>query len=214
MHAELQDGPLGHLWTLRRQLVRVVVHRGVGLRGWVEGRLQVYDKHLNMVLREATETYVRASGACADARWRRRTVGQLLIRGSCVVSIGPLLESSKGRPQQGTGARAAFRGRAALVDASGEAPAQMALAAAAAGGGDDDVIDEAPPPSPRSAGGAAVVSSRPPQAVADELGDGDGDDEEEDGGDDGWDASEHLEHFEEHYRGDGAPDASEAFGPD
>ena len=158
---ELSQGPLKLMWTLRRKLVRVVVHRGAGLRAILEGRLQLYDKNLNMVLREVTEHYVHApagcggssvdaaasggsssagnggcssgDGAAIQARWRLRTADQLLVRGACVVSVSRLFDQRRARPVfPSHAARRAFWARAVLADGSGEADGTAAAAAAAA----------------------------------------------------------------------------------
>ena len=49
------------LWALRSKRVRLVVHRGSALRGIVEGRLQLHDKHMNVVLRDVHERYVHVA---------------------------------------------------------------------------------------------------------------------------------------------------------
>ena len=219
MHDELSQGVLAVLWALRKQHVRVLVHRGDGLRGIVEGRLQVYDKHLNLVLRNATEHFLHctvaastgvasssssgggsgANGApgssAATASWRRRSVAQLLIRGDGVVSVCKRPDACRKLP---TAARAAFRARAVLADPRGEAPAEVAAAAAAAAG--DDKLEE------DDDEGAAMVATDPADDDAVEY---TGEEEDDDDDDEDWDDSEHLVHFAEHYCGDARGEASE-----
>jgi small nuclear ribonucleoprotein (snRNP)-like protein len=74
------EGPLGAagLGNWRWRLVRVVVRRQYGVRGWYEGRLTAYDRHWNMLLTDVTEQAVAghcppptAGGAAAHVRPRR-----------------------------------------------------------------------------------------------------------------------------------------------
>ena len=220
MHDELSQGVLGVLSGLKKQLVRVVVHRGDGLRGIVEGRLQVYDKFLNLVLRDAVERYVpyssQASGASGSTSthandwtatkdtsgqgcWRKRMVAQLLIRGDGVMSVCKRPDERHDMP---AAARAAFRARAVLVDAKGDAPAYSAAAAAAASGDDGPDMEEAA--EAPAAHGAAVAFA----ATEDDDGDEDDDEEGDDYAED-WDGAEHMEHLEEHYCGDAMEDGSQ-----
>jgi small nuclear ribonucleoprotein (snRNP)-like protein len=57
--ASFEDGPLSVLKALRRQRVRVVVRRQFGLRGVVEGQLEVFDRHWNLVLTQVVERWVQ-----------------------------------------------------------------------------------------------------------------------------------------------------------
>lgn len=117
---QLNEGPLGLLRRLRHTLVRVVVHRGCCLRGWVEGTLQVSDCGDNVVLRDAIETYVPLRDPLAA--WTTRRVPQLLVRGQYVLSIAavPAVQPSDA-------ALEAMRARTVLRDPKGEASAADAL---------------------------------------------------------------------------------------
>ena len=55
-----QEGPLSMLKKLNRQKqrVRVVVRRQFGVRSVCEGQLQLFDRHLNLVLSRVTESAV------------------------------------------------------------------------------------------------------------------------------------------------------------
>jgi small nuclear ribonucleoprotein (snRNP)-like protein len=132
------------LWALRHKRVRVVVHRGSGVRGIVEGRLQLHDKYMNMVLRDARERYVHVGppsstdaatsapgGGAVVSCWRRRRLELVLIRGECVVSVIAAAPTNPSAPNWPTTvrSRAAFRGRAVLHDIRGDAPASAATAA-------------------------------------------------------------------------------------
>ncbi len=61
--ASFADGPLRQLREMRRQRVRVVVRRQYGLRGCVEGKLELFDRHWNMVLTRARERWVQLEWA-------------------------------------------------------------------------------------------------------------------------------------------------------
>lgn len=54
-----EKGPLSVLYTclMQRQRVRVVIRYVNGIRGTVTGYLVAFDKHLNMILRDADEVY-------------------------------------------------------------------------------------------------------------------------------------------------------------
>jgi small nuclear ribonucleoprotein (snRNP)-like protein len=136
-HQSLAAGPLDALSALRRKRVRVVVHRNTGVRGWIDGRLTLFDKHLNMVLRDAAEHYVHIADSQVPpqippaqpvACWRTRRIPQLLVRGESVMSIGgaPAKGLTIGLP---AAAREALLGRAVLHDPSGELPREVAMAA-------------------------------------------------------------------------------------
>ena len=57
------EGPLCLLRKLHHRPVRVLVRRQFGLRGWCEGQLQLFDRHMNLVLLEAVEHFVQADAA-------------------------------------------------------------------------------------------------------------------------------------------------------
>ena len=96
------DGASGMLRKLRQRRVRVIVSREDGVRGWMEGRLELYDAHLNLVLRDVREEFVElsqvdAGATCASGSvggapcvWRSRRLAQLLLRGDSVVSVSAL----------------------------------------------------------------------------------------------------------------------------
>eukprot|EP00966_Prymnesium_polylepis_P195589 4533777-Prymnesium_polylepis.1 len=116
------DGPLNLLKRLantrinRGRQVRVVVRRQFGVRSICQGELQLFDRHLNLVLLHATESAVvqpqgprpAPGGRWPRAQWERRAIGQLLVRGDCVVSISAPL-----RQPQPEAAVTAFRRLAA-----------------------------------------------------------------------------------------------------
>jgi len=93
---------MGVLRRLRRQRIRVVVCRASGLCSWIDGWLELFDCHLNLVLREAREECIgvpRGNGTSssrlaaqgynqATARWRCRSLAQVLLNGEDVVSLG------------------------------------------------------------------------------------------------------------------------------
>jgi len=90
------EGPVGMLRALKRQRVRVVIRRQFGLRSLCEGELQLFDRHFNLVLLHATESAVmlqppHSSSTDGEswphAMWERRAIGQILVRGDCVVSV-------------------------------------------------------------------------------------------------------------------------------
>ena len=100
-------GPLSLLRQLHRQRVRVILRRRHGLRGWCEGLVQLYDRHLNLLLGEATE-HVAAFANAEDNepawRWVQRTASQLFVRGDCIVSVC----SAANLPECGLGAGADY----------------------------------------------------------------------------------------------------------
>ncbi|KAL1524259.1 hypothetical protein AB1Y20_019162 [Prymnesium parvum] len=101
-----KEGPLSMLRALQRQHVRVVVRRQHGVRSVCEGRLALFDRHLNLVLLRVTESAViqpepirqDESTPWPEAIWERRSIGQLLIRGDCVVCISAALKAPQPGP--------------------------------------------------------------------------------------------------------------------
>lgn len=57
--ASFDDGPMSALCVLRGQRVRVICRRHFGLRSIAEGRLEVFDRHWNLMLRRAVENVTR-----------------------------------------------------------------------------------------------------------------------------------------------------------
>jgi small nuclear ribonucleoprotein (snRNP)-like protein len=105
-------GPLSVLFNLQRQRVRVLIRYVNAIRGTVTGTLVAFDKHMNMILRDAEEVYTprpvdeepksnveneldrrrRALQECngkSMSSWcvRRRNMKQLLVRGDSVVLV-------------------------------------------------------------------------------------------------------------------------------
>jgi small nuclear ribonucleoprotein (snRNP)-like protein len=114
------DGPMSLLRSLAHQRVRVVVNGNDGLRGWMEGKLELADPQLNLVLRNVTEHYMhceserRVDGSGEEGggtTWRSRSVGQILLRGDSVVSVCALASTT---PES----RANFRSMAASSEAT------------------------------------------------------------------------------------------------
>ena len=95
------DGVSVMLRKLRQRRVRVIVSREDGVRGMMEGRLELYDAHLNLVLRDVREEFVElslggagatcaSSGGGAPCVWRSRRLAHVLLRGDSVVSVSAL----------------------------------------------------------------------------------------------------------------------------
>jgi len=95
------DGVSVMLRKLRQRRVRVIVSREDGVRGMMEGRLELYDAHLNLVLRDVREEFVElslggagatcaSSGGGAPCVWRSRRLAHVLLRGDSVVSVSTL----------------------------------------------------------------------------------------------------------------------------
>ena len=129
------------LWKLRRRHVRVIVHRRGVLRGIITGRLELHDRHLNIVLRDAHERFIPVDGAVSSSApsqasasstealstwcWRHRSIALLLIRGETVVSVCATKPGSELDLPATSEARTAFRQRAVVWDPSGELPCDM-----------------------------------------------------------------------------------------
>ena len=80
------------------------------MRSVCEGDLELFDRHWNLVLRKATESAVvqplpalrPATGELwPRAKWEHRHMGQMLVRGDCVVSVSAA--PRKPPPAQGRG---------------------------------------------------------------------------------------------------------------
>lgn len=69
-----KDGPISLLRRLHHRPVRVVVRRQYGVRGWCEGQLQLFDRHMNLVLLEVTEHFVLPAeeDGCEHDGWQQR----------------------------------------------------------------------------------------------------------------------------------------------
>eukprot|EP00501_MAST-03F_sp_TOSAG23-6_P000528 GSMAST32.ASY1.ANO1.548.1 assembled CDS len=92
------------------------------------GTFMAFDKNLNIVLGDCEERRQRRSGNNDDVRVERRSLGMILLRGDCVVSLnveGP--PPSTGRKKRvarvGTGIGVAA-GRGKVISSSGAAPPQ------------------------------------------------------------------------------------------
>ncbi len=107
----VQGGPLACLKHFRKQRVRIVIRYVNAIRGELSGILVAFDKHMNMILRDAEEIYSKrpvdrdmsnvemeltrrgmlAEGnfVCADGKWhgKKRRMKHLMVRGDNVVSI-------------------------------------------------------------------------------------------------------------------------------
>ena len=65
-----REGPTSLLRRLQNRAVRVVVRRQHGLRAVCEGKLKLFDRHLNLVLGSASEEAVlQRSRSPEEARW-------------------------------------------------------------------------------------------------------------------------------------------------
>lgn len=124
------DASLGILRKWKHQRVRVLIRRKHGLRGWYEGRLQLFDKHWNMLLLEVTEHSVEirsdfwphlrvdalepplnaAEGLESLACWKQQHIKQLFLSGDSIISLCPLPQLGSWPPPK---ARAAFQSVAA-----------------------------------------------------------------------------------------------------
>jgi small nuclear ribonucleoprotein (snRNP)-like protein len=107
----VQGGPLARLQHFRKQRVRIVVRYVNAIRGELSGILVAFDKHMNMILRDAEEIYsmrpvdrdlsnveieltrrgklAEGNVVCADGKWhgKKRRMKHLMVRGDNVVSI-------------------------------------------------------------------------------------------------------------------------------
>ena len=109
---DYEKGPLSLLYRMQRQRIRVVIRYVNAIRGTVTGTLLAFDKHMNMILRDAEEVYsprplhrellsnvemelARRQNALKECRgegtegWaiRQRSMKQILIRGDNVVLV-------------------------------------------------------------------------------------------------------------------------------
>ena len=107
----VQGGPLSRLQCFRKQRVRIVIRYVNAIRGELYGILVAFDKHMNMILRDAEEIYsmrpvdrelsnvemeldrrrqlADENCLCTDGTWygKKRRMKHLLVRGDNVVSI-------------------------------------------------------------------------------------------------------------------------------
>ena len=93
-----KGGPMAWILTFikRRQPVRVVTrHRRGGQRGVAIGRIVAFDKHMNLVLQDVTETYTvrkmvykeRIDAMRPVLETRTRSIANCLLTGRSIVSI-------------------------------------------------------------------------------------------------------------------------------
>lgn len=106
------EGPLALLKRLfaRGCRVRVMVLGARGVRGTVAGRLLAFDKHVNVVLADAEETFLRRewrrdkSGGGAEKRevtaLRTRRMSRVLLRGDSVVALCEEPAAGRQKPRQ------------------------------------------------------------------------------------------------------------------
>ena len=147
-------GPLSLLRKLRHRRVRIVALRPHGAIGWIEGRLELFDRHLNLVVRHVTERYLESSEGDAEAQgggrqdtrqpprsgWQRRSSPLVLLRGESVVSVCEL-RSSNARPR--TGPREAAEAAEATEATEAAEGAEATVASAATEGGVAPGVDAA-----------------------------------------------------------------------
>ena len=104
MANKLKEGPLSLLAECYRtqQRVKVVTRHISGVRGWCTGRLQGFDKYINLVLKDVEEQYtvlVSANRTIVGKdgkeklrqgrrqEHRKRKLGQIFVLGSAVVTV-------------------------------------------------------------------------------------------------------------------------------
>jgi len=114
--AEFQQGPLAllHRCYKNHQQVRVTTRHDRGIRGIATGTLVAFDKHFNLVLKNAEETYTvllrvqrqTQKGTERSARRqerRHRKMKQVFIAGNCIVLVSTIEGSiAEGTPQRHT----------------------------------------------------------------------------------------------------------------
>lgn len=110
-----QEGPYSVLFRAfqMRHRVRVVVRYANGIRGTLTGSLLAFDKHFNLILRDAQELYswplhdTTESGVFAELQRRRqgvhkrRKMKQILVRGDSVVLVYKADQEQTAWPQNG-----------------------------------------------------------------------------------------------------------------
>lgn len=102
--ARVSESPLKLLKVFQESLqrVRIVIRRKGCVRGSIDAYIKAFDRHFNMLLSDADETYItnrhrkrklsRGTFLCNDNVLRRH-LPQLLVRGDNVVSVFPLPRS-------------------------------------------------------------------------------------------------------------------------